>query len=114
MDQAVELGPSDTSVLALASQSLMWLGEPGRAFTLVERAVTLEPENVPNKARLGNALVHFGKAGKGLEHIDTAIKLGPKEHIAPPWHYYFRAHALNQLGQNEKAEETARSWPVNR
>ncbi|MEE8235831.1 MAG: hypothetical protein V3R53_03485 [Gammaproteobacteria bacterium] len=107
VDQAVELGPSDTSVLALASQSLMWLGDPGRAFALVERAVTLEPENLPNKARLGNALVHFGKAEKGLEHIDTAINLGPKEHIAPPWHYHFRAHALNQLGQYEKAEESA-------
>ena len=109
VDQAVELAPSDTSVLAVASQSLTWLGEPGRAVTLVERAVTLEPENLPNRARFGNALVHFGKAEEGLEHIDAAINLGPREHIAPPWHYYFRCHAFNQLGQYEKAAETAQT-----
>lgn len=105
-DRGAELAPNDTWVLALISQALIWIGESPRGYTLAERAFMLEPDNLVNQARLGDALVHLGRTEEGLDHIENAIKLGPKEHIAPPWHYYFLCFAYNQLGRYEEAEKT--------
>lgn len=105
-NRAAELSPDDSWVLALASQALIWIGEPDRGYTLAERAYTLEPDNLVNEARLGDALVHLGKAEEGLAHIENAIVLGSEEHIAPPWHYYFSSFAYSQLGRYEEAEKT--------
>jgi TolB-like protein len=104
-DRAAEMAPKDSWILALTSQALVWIGESSRGYTLAERAFTLEPDNLVNQARLGDALVHLGRAEEGLVQIENAISLGPKEHIAPPWHYYFLCYAYGQLGRYEEAEK---------
>ena len=105
-DRALELAPNDSWVLSWNAELLGFMGEPQKAVSLMEHALTLEPGNLINKGFLGCALARVGRAEEGLAHIETAFELSPRDHYGPPWHVY-SSWAYAQLGRYEEAEEAA-------
>ena len=94
LDEALNLNPNDADVLAIAGGILPYLGQPGRALELMERAVRLNP-HYPDwyYAMLIDAYFH----NKKFE--DTIMVLKKKKNRSPIWDPLFMAMSYAQLGR---------------
>ena len=100
-DRAETLAPSDADVLLLIAWSLPQFGEPARAVSLAERALTLNP-HYPDWYNQGLSFVFFF-----AEQYDRAVKyrLLVKQPLALD--YAFLATAYAYLGRTGDAEAAA-------
>ena len=100
-DRAETLAPSDAGLLLSIAWSLPQFGEPGRAVSLAERALTLNP-HYPDWYNQGLSLVFFF-----AEQYDRSVKyrLLVKEPLALD--YAFLAMAYAYLGRTGEAQAAA-------
>ena len=73
--------PSNVSLLAECVDLALELGRPGEAQSLVERSLTLKPEDPYLKARLANARLAGGDVQGAIEILDAWT--GPKNTYNP-------------------------------
>jgi TolB-like protein len=100
-DRAEALAPSDADVILSIAWAIPGFGESGRAVSLAERALTLNP-HYPDWYNQGLSLVFFFG-----EQYDRSVKYGLllKEPLAPD--YAFLAMAYAYLGRTGDAKAAA-------
>jgi TolB-like protein/DNA-binding CsgD family transcriptional regulator len=80
---AAETGQNDSEALWMAAHSLVLLaGEPETALSLIDRAISLNPNSPQAWWVSGSVHNHLGKYDTALEHLARARRLSPLEPLA--------------------------------
>jgi adenylate cyclase len=101
------LDDSDARVHALAATAYLNLGEHELARSHIERALTLNPNDVEVLYRMGAIAAYHGDPQDGLDWMQKAMRLDPfypDSRLEPLFDAYYMA------GEYGKAVETFRRW----
>lgn len=77
--QAVELAPTDASILLELSRALAATGAPGESLGLLERASLQLPHDPDLRAEMAVQLAAVGRAEEALGQLDAALAMAPRE-----------------------------------
>lgn len=105
-ERALVLESNDSWVLSWTTDALTWMGENQRAVALMEHAIRLDPDSVPNQLFMGNVLVHAGRIEEGINFVENALKSSPHDYYLAPASV-FLAFGYTQLGDYISAEEAS-------
>ncbi len=96
--------PDDAANLALAAECHLGLGRPDEARELIDRAITLDP-NQPDVLKLhGRLELDAGRADSARRSLQKLVDLDPHDHTSR----HELAQSLRMLGQTAAAEEQSR------
>ena len=105
-ERSLDLEPNDGWVLCWVTDAMTWMGENQRAVSLMEHAIRLDPDSVMNQLFMGDVLIHAGQIDKGINFVENALRRSPHDYYLAPANV-FLSFGYTQLGDYEKAEETA-------
>jgi TolB-like protein/class 3 adenylate cyclase/Tfp pilus assembly protein PilF len=98
---ALQANPNHSNALALIGGNLPWLEKSGRPVEFVERAMRLNPHNLPKIGHMSKLAYYFaGKYEKTISEIHLRDGLGMFD-------FMFLALAHAELGQNSEARKYA-------
>jgi curved DNA-binding protein CbpA len=75
---ALEIDPSHSRALILASRAATEVGDVGSARELAEQAVRSQPRSAPAHEALGNALEASGKRADARKALERAVEIDPR------------------------------------
>jgi tetratricopeptide (TPR) repeat protein len=82
--RALEVAGNDPDVVVNAAHALAFFGEDIGAMTaLVDRALVLNPSFARGWHNSGTLRIWAGQPDVGIEHLKTALRLSPRERVAP-------------------------------
>ena len=118
--RALEVAGNDPGIMVNAAHALAFFGEDIGAMTaLVDHALVLNPSFALGWHDSGTLRIWAGQPDLGIEHLETALRLSPRERIAPSLTAigaaHFFAHRFDEavpkllLGIQENSELVAQA-----
>ena len=112
-EEAIAMDPEEPAgYMALRGFNLL-LGKPDKALSLVEKAVSLTPNDFVAVGLLAATLAYMDQAPRALQIFDRARRLAP---VFPKWFHRMYGLALHLAGRTDQAiavfEDLARQEPA--
>ncbi|MEC4688772.1 MAG: tetratricopeptide repeat protein [Nitrospirota bacterium] len=101
MEKAIELGPNDSGSIALLAFVLNYAGQPGKALTLLPKAMRLSPYYEDwYLGELGRAYLLTGQYDEAIEALKQRLRRNPESGEA----HVLLAAAYGKLGRENEAQ----------
>jgi len=95
--RALEVAGDDPFILASAAQALAYFGEDiGAMMTLVDRALSLNPNFARGWHISGALRMWSGEHEIAIEHLEAALRLSPRARVGSSLAFIGRAHFLGR------------------
>ncbi|MGC4031979.1 MAG: tetratricopeptide repeat protein [Tepidisphaeraceae bacterium] len=95
---------ADAGLLTNAGVAQMRIGQPKKAAEYYEKALAVDPQNVPAHLNLSNTLFELGEFEASAGHLQEVVKLDPRNYVA----YLNAGVVLTRLNDFVKAERMFR------